>query len=285
VSKKRSGGSQADGIRGTLWYFYPHELTVVGHDTDERDHELCHDASNVFDAEHYDEYISYMRLNGIDKPILFRRDGDRVLVVEGRTTTRVARVVAPLWEQDRKAEGLKGDDAKLRIPAVLRRGTAEQLFCASRATNRRRREDPVLDQAKDVARLTNAGVPVDQAAVKLGLPLARAKQLIAFLDLHPKAQRRVGVDVSLDAAAKLAKLPQSEQVAKLDEIVASGAKPTARKVRAAVTGGEEIMTPGQRIGEAIRKIDAADRASWPFTAQALLDEIRAVLKPSKEVSP
>src|SRR5204863_5563411 len=107
---KKQSGSQASGTRGSLWYFEPHELTIVGYDTDETEHELCHHASNKFDAEHYEEYLAFMRLHGVVKPIVFRRDRDgRVLVVDGRTTTRVARVVAPLWEQDRRAEGIKGD--------------------------------------------------------------------------------------------------------------------------------------------------------------------------------
>lgn len=284
VIAKRKPGSQADGVRGTLWYFEPQELTVVGHDTDEQEHELCHHASNQFDAEHYQEYIDFMRLRGVVKPIVFRRDGDRILVVDGRTTTRVARVVAPLWAQDRKAEGLKGDDLKLRIPAVVRKGTADELFCDSRAANRRRTEDDLMEEAKDVARLVNNGASTEQAALRLGMPPARAKQLQALLSLHPKVQRKVGAGVSLDAAVKLAKLPELEQVAKLAEIQATGERPTARKVRAAVTGNSEAMTPGQRIAEAVRKIDAVDPAAWPFTAQAFVKELRAVLRPSREAA-
>lgn len=253
---KKKPGSQADGVRGTLWYFTPDELTIVGHDTDEQEHELCDHASNKFPAEQYAEYAAFMRLHGIVKPIVFRRDGERILVVDGRTTTRVARVVAPLWEQDRRAEGIKGEDAKLRIPAVVRRGTAEELFCASRAANRRRPEDSALDQARDVARLTNNGVPEEQAAVKLGLPLSRVRQLLAVLELSPKVQRRIGVDVSLDAATKLAKLPQAEQSAKLDELAASGAKPTARNIKAAAEGDGKppAETPAKRIKSAFDEI-------------------------------
>src|SRR5882762_5795626 len=167
--KKKPSGSQADvGVRGTLWRFDPFELTIVGHDTDEKDHELCDHESNAFRSEEYTEYINYMRLNGIDKPIIFRRDGSRVLVVEGRTTTRVARLVAPLWEQDRKAEGLKGDDCKLMVPGVVRRGTADEMFCVSRAANRRRPgSDSAMVDAKSMARLVNNGATDEQAAVRL----------------------------------------------------------------------------------------------------------------------
>lgn len=255
---KKKPGSQADGVRGTLWYFAPDELTIVGHDTDEQEHELCDAQSNAFAAEQYTEYINYMRLNGVDKPIIFRRDGHRILVVEGRTTVRVARVVAPLWEQDRKAEGLKGDDCKLRIPGVVRRGTADELFCVSRATNRRRPgSGGDMQDAKDLARLVNNGATSEQAATRLGIAPARAKQLLSLLNLHPKVQRQVGAGVSLDAAAKLAKLPELEQVKKLDEFKAQGEKPTARAVQNKLregSGKPAVETPAKRVKRAIESI-------------------------------
>jgi hypothetical protein len=279
----KKSGSQADvGSRGTLWYFLPDELTIVGHDTDEQDHELCHHASNVFRAEEYQEYIDYMRLNGVVKPIVFRRDGERVLVVDGRTTTRVARVVAPLWEQDRKAEGIKGDDAKLRIPAVVRRGTADELFCASRAANRRRPEDSEIEQAKDVAKLVNNGVTEAQAAARLGLPVARAKQLLAVLQLHPKVQRRVGADLSLDAAAKLAKLSQPEQLAKLAEIASTGAKPTARAVKNKIAEGSgkaPSKTLRQRVTRALVEVAKRCRSTADPEARDALNAVAAILDP------
>lgn len=284
-AKKKSGGQAEGGARGSLWRFLPGELTIVGYDTDEQDHELCDHESNAFDAEHYSEYITYMRLNGIDKPIIFRRDGNRNLVVEGRTTTRVARVVAPLWEQDRKAEGLKGDACKLRIPAVVRRGTAEELFCVSIAANRRRpgSKDHDVD-AKALARLINNGATEEQAAARLGMPQARGKQLMAYLSLHPKLQRKVGAGISLDAAVKLAKLPEAEQLAKAAEIAATGEKLTARAVSnklRADSGKAPVTTPSRRIKEAVATIDELDKElvrGWPTSAQAVLTAVRHILR-------
>jgi hypothetical protein len=289
VKKPAKKKSQADvGARGTLWYFEPHELTIVGHDTDEQEHELCDHESNAFAAERYDEYIQYMRLNGIDKPIIFRREpGGRILVVEGRTTTRVARIVAPLWEQDRKAEGVKdAEDRKLKIPGVVRRGTADELFCVSRAANRRRPgSDSALVDAKSLARLVNNGATEEQAATRLGIAPSRGKQLLAVLQLEPKLQRRVGADISLDAAAKLAKMPRSEQVAKLAQITAAGDKPTARavtnKVREA-SGKPAVETAAQklkRISEVFSRLDGEPTPRVAVARLHALDEIRAILCP------
>ncbi len=291
-SAPKKSGSQAPGIRGTLWSFYPHEPTIVGHDTDETEHELCDPESNAFDAEHYEEYINYMRLNGIERPILFRREpNSRILVIEGRTTVRVARIVAPLWEQDRKAEGLKGDDSKLTIPAVVRRGTADEMFCTVRATNRRRpgSESP-MDDAKAIARLVNGGATEEQAAVRLGLAPHRAKQLFALLQLSPKIQRRIGSDVSLDAAVKLAKLPEAEQIARLAQITAAGEKPTARAVSnklREIDGKAPSETPAQklrRISKIVFYLTNEERKSWPMAAMVVVDEIRAIVNPI-QISP
>lgn len=287
VPKKKSGG-QADGVRGSLWYFLPEELTVVGHDTNETEHELCDAQSNAFSAETYTEYINYMRLNGIDKPILFRREAgtDRKLVIEGRTTVRVARVVAALWEQDRKAEGLKGDDAKLRIPAVVRRGTADELFCTMHATNRRRPgSDDAMHDAKAMARLVNGGATEEQAATRLGIPVERGKKLLAVLKLHPKAQRQVGAGLSLDAAAKLAKLPELEQVKRLAEIQATGEKPTARAVTNKLregSGKAPVETPAQKlkkIAEALRAHDDNPSEEANELAQAFVEQVRQIISP------
>lgn len=283
--KKPKKKSQAEGgARGSLWRFDPHELVIIGHDTDEQDHELCDHESNAFSAETYTEYINYMRLNGVDKPIVFRRHGGRNEVVEGRTTVRVARVVAPLWEQDRKAEGLKGDDCKLKVPAVVRRGTADELFCVSRATNRRRPgSDNDMQNARDLAKLVNNGAPVEQAATRLGLSVTSAPKLLALLELHPKIQRKVGAGLSLDAAVKLAKLPAEQQIAKLAEIQAAGEKPTARAVTNKLRdgGGKPAMeTPAQRCKKAFDQIliQLSD-PELSLPARCALVEVGLILRP------
>lgn len=274
-------GSQADGVRGSLWSYLPSEYTIVGLDTDELEHELCHHESNAFVAEHYDAYIQYMRLNGIDKPVIFRRDGERRLIIEGRTTIRVARVVAPLWRADRKAEGLKGDDCELRVPGVLKRGTADELFCTSRASNRRRPgSDDVMDDARALARLVNNGATEAQAAVRLGLAPDRGKKLIALLQLDPKLQRRVGAGVSLDAASQLAKLPAEQQLAKFAEIEQSGEKPTARAVRTKLdegSGKTTSETPAQKIKRIAAVV--ADHEETKITSSTAFERIRAILRP------
>lgn len=244
-------GSQADGVRGSLWSYLPHEYTIVGFDTDELEHELCHHASNQHPAEDDEADIASVRYHGVIEPVVFRRGpGGRLEIIDGRTRVRWARIAAPLYAEDRRKEGLKGDDCVLRVRGVVEQGTPEDLFCVSRAANRRRPEDPHIEQAKDVARVMNRGASESQAAIKLGLPIGRVRQLRALLQLDPKLQRKVGTGVSLDAAAQLAKLPAEQQIAKFTELEKAGERPTARAVRRKLgegSGKATSETPAQKL--------------------------------------
>jgi ParB-like chromosome segregation protein Spo0J len=280
----KKSGSQAEGVRGSLWSYLPHEYTIVGFDTDELDHELCHHASNQHSAEDDEADIASVRYHGVIEPVVFRRGpGGRLEIVDGRTRVRWARAAAPLYAEDRRREGLKGDDCVLRVRGVVEQGAVEDLFCVSRAANRRRPEDPALEQAKDVAKVMNRGASEAQAAIKLGLPISRVRQLRALLQLDPKLQRKVGAGVSLDAAAQLAKLPAAEQIAKVAEIEQSGEKPTARAVRTKLAEGTG-KAPGETPAQKIKRIAAAiqtrlDGRTLECETEDLIDEIQAILRP------
>lgn len=271
-------GSQADGKRGTPTRpTDPFDLVIIGHDTDDGpDHYLYDAESNAYPAEDDEAMIANVRTVGILEPILFERDGERKLVVDGRTRIRWARAAIKL--QKRAGEPL------LEVPCLVKRGTQAEMYGISRAANRRRPEDSPVSQARQLQRMIDMlGGDEAGAAVKLAIAQPKAKKLLALLTTDPKVQRAVERGMTLDSAAKLAKLPRAEQASKLEEIRATGDKPTARKVQAAVTGGAETMTPGQRIAQAIRMIDALERSeSCPID---FVDQIRAVLKPSKEVTP
>lgn len=275
MTARRSGG-QAEGKRGTPTRpTDPFELIIIGIDTDDGpDHYLYDAESNAHDAESDEEMIANVRHVGILEPILFERDGDRKLVVDGRTRVRWARAAAKLQK--------KAGEHVLEVPCIVKRGTKAEMYGISRAANRRRPEDSLVAQAKQLQRMIDMlGGDETGAAVKLAIAPAKAKKLLALLTTDARVQRAVERGMTLDSAARLAKLPREEQVAKLAGIQATGDRPTARKVKAAVTGGEEVMTAGQRIAEAVRRIDALDRERLSGPAVLFIDEIRSVLKPAR----
>lgn len=277
--RAKPSGGQAAGKRGTPTRpTDPFDLVIIGVDTEDGpDHYLYDAESNAHDAESDEEMIANVRTVGILEPILFERDGERKLVIDGRSRVRWARAAAKLQK--------KAGEPVLEVPCIVKRGSNAEMYGISRAANRRRPEDSPVSQAKQLQRMIDMlGGDEATAAVRLAIAQPKAKKLLALLTTDPKVQRAVERGMTLDSAAKLAKLPRAEQAAKLEEIQATGAKPTASRVRAAVSGGDEVMTPGQRIAEAVRRIDAMDRTSWPFSAQAFVDEMRKVLKPSKEAT-
>lgn len=248
--KTNKSTGQAAGTRSSpTWSESPFDLVIMGLDNDQTDHALCDAESNAHDAESDEVHIATVRLYGVIKPVVFVRVGELKVVVDGRTTVRTCRVIA-------KRQEAAGEDV-IRVPCIVRRGSMDDLFCVSRVTQRRRPVDSEMAQGADLNRLVLNGWPLPQAAERLAIALPRAKQLIALLDMHPKVQRAVGAGMSLDAAAKLAKLPHDQQISKLDEITATGGKPTARAVTNKLReGGDKsaVATPTQRIRTAFTEI-------------------------------
>lgn len=254
-SKKKASGSQASGKRGTpTWPTNPFDYVIIGIDTtDGPEHHLFDGESNAYDAEGDRDMIANVRALGIIKPIRFMRDGDRMIVVDGRTRVRWARCAAKL----QKAAG----EVVLEVPGIPIRGDERTLYGVSRAAQRHRPDDSPLSNARNAQRLIGMGSSEADAAVYFGVSLPTLREWLKLLDLDPKVQRLVEKGMAVGAAAKLAKLPRSEQVARVAQITAGGDKPTARavtnKLREA-SGKPAVETPAQKLKRIERVISDTD---------------------------
>ncbi len=220
---KKPGGSQADGTRRSYFVFDPGEVCIIGIDTnDGPEHPLFDAESNAHKAEQDDANIANVRTFGVLKPILFERDGDRVIVVDGRTRVRWARCAAKL----QKAAG----EEVLVVPGLPKRGDGAMLYGISRAANTHRPDDTPLQNARNAQRLIDMGRSEEEAAIAFGVTKLTMRQWLSLLTLDPKVQRLVERGMAIGAASKLAKLPRSEQVARLAQLKDAGEKPTARAV-------------------------------------------------------
>lgn len=248
---KKPSGSQAEGKRSSLWKYSPNDLVIVGLDAVHNygtDHHLYDPESNAHNAEADEAMIANVRCLGVIEPVVIERDGPFNLVVDGRTRTRWARIAA--------AQQAKAGEVVLEVPCIVRAGDRADMYGVSRAANNGRRpEDSPIAKARQLQRMMDMGKSLEEAAVRQAIPLARAKQLLAVLSLHPKVQRKIGAGVSLDAATKLAKLPQAEQVAKLAEISAAGEKPTARAVTNKLREASG-KAPTESAAQKLKRIDA-----------------------------
>jgi len=253
--------SQAEGSRGSLWTYDPFELVIVGLDTkDGPDHYLYDAESLAYDAEHDDAMIANVRRRGVLKPVLIERDGDRNLVVDGRSRVRWARAAAKLQKDS--------GEVVLKVRCVVVRGKPAEVYGISRAAQRHRPDDSDVAQARQLQRMIDMLGSEDEAATELAITPLRAKKLLALLTTDPKVQTAVVRGMSLDAAARLAKLPREQQVAKLAEIQAAGEKPTARAVRnklAEGSGKATVETPARRIRAATTVLRSAEAAINEFS--------------------
>jgi ParB-like chromosome segregation protein Spo0J len=289
VSKKsKPKKSQVEGKRGSLWKYPPGELVIIGHDAiadyDET-HHLYDPESNAHNAEADEAMIANVRAFGIIEPVVIERDGPRNLVVDGRTRTRWARVAA--------AQQAKSGEVVLEVPCIVRAGTAAEMYGVSRAANNGRRpDDSPISKARQLQRLMNMGMELEAAAQMQCIPLTRARQLYALLSLDPKVQRAVERGMAVSAAAPLAKLSRSEQVAKLAVLTATG-EVTARAVKnklRADAGKAPAETAAQklkRIAEIIDSVYGTDGVSAYSDGQACdgLWEIRRIVRPARNGVP
>lgn len=244
--KKKSGG-QAEGTRRSYFVFDPHEVVIIGIDTkDGPEHPLFDAESNAHPAEKDEPNIANVRTFGVLKPILFDRDGDRIIVVDGRTRVRWARCAA-------KIQRAAGEEV-LVVPGIPKRGDGAMLYGISRAANTHRPDDSPMSQARNAQRLIDMGRSEAEAAVAFGVTLPTMRQWLSLLALDPKVQRAVERGMAISAATPLAKLSRSEQVTKLAQLTEAGARPTARAVTNKMREGDgraPVETPASRIKTAL----------------------------------
>lgn len=241
---KKKSGSQADGTRRSYFVFDPHECIIIGIDTkDGPEHPLFDAASNAYRAEEDEPLIANVRTMGVLKPILFERDGDKIIVVDGRTRVRWARCAARL----QKAAG----EEILKVPGIPKRGDGAMLWGISRAANTGRPQDSALEQARNAQRLIDMGRSEEETAIAFGIGPRALRAWLQLLELDPRVQRALEAGkIGATAASALAKFSHPDQVNRLAELTAGGAKPTVReaknKVREA-SGKAPVETTSARL--------------------------------------
>lgn len=135
---------------------------------------------------------------GIHQPLLVRRDGDRLVVLDGQRRLRAARMAGlatvPVIIEERELS--EGD--------VLHR----QLVIDAQRVGL-----SAIERARAIRRLTaQTGWSDAQAAVKLGLSPAQVSKLLALLVLPEEVQRQVAAGrLAMSTAYELAKVPDSAE--------------------------------------------------------------------------
>lgn len=188
--------------------------------------------------------VSIMR-RGIIVPLVINRDGDGVYVTDGRQR-RAAAIEA---NKRLKKEGGK----PVVCPCVWKRGDEKTLYAIAVVTNELRDGDSQLERARKMQHLADlCGGDLEQVAVDFGCTVVTVRNTLALLECAPAVQKWVESGGSATHAAKLAKLPRTEQVKMLEKMIATGATKGQRAQRAIERNGDSA--PVQP------KVTAKDRA-------------------------
>lgn len=258
--------------RGNVLFFRASQLTLV---TDKKD--PLYDPRVELPVHR--PTVESMKRHGVIEPIIVTKAGETragvpiIKVVDGRQRVKAAEVASA----ELVAEGME----ELLIPAIPRRGDDKQLAGVSMASFIRQEEGP-LEQGRRLAAFIGMGHSEAEAGVSSGLSRSAVRLRLALLEAGHDVKVAVAAGrISIDDAAKIAKLPRDEQEAALETVLAE--KPgKARKRRARdVAPGSHFRMLGRKRIAAMRDRLAGDHSNPPSAWQALswvlgeLDEMEA----------
>lgn len=163
---------------------------------------------------------------GVKEAILINKDGDNLLVVNGRQrTTHAVEANKRLREQGKEA---------MKVKVLLEKGTEADLFGITAFTNEFRRDDSPIGKAAKAQKLIDLGKTEEEVRVVFGVSKATLDNWLALNNASAPVRKAVeGGRVSATAAAAIAQLPREQQEPELEKAIAAGTA-TVRETRIAV---------------------------------------------------
>jgi ParB family chromosome partitioning protein len=232
-----------DAPRGTLFKPDPDDLIIIGIDTNDGPEHPLYDVT--FRHEIHEGMVLSILDIGVKEPVIVKKDGERVLVVDGRRRVINAR------EAKRRA-AKRGEPGTIRVPVVLEKGSDEQMERVSATLNYIRLDDTTLDKAERVARmLRRNGGDYAEVAIAIGATEKTVRTYEQLVNLPSKVKKAVSSgQISPTAAVKLSDLPKDKMEETLDGLIAkSGGKKvstsTVTRTRKTANGG--IVAPKKSL--------------------------------------
>lgn len=215
-----------------LLHLDPDEIVIAG--LDEDDENVLNDTDRTMKPLR-EEFIRNVMLMGILQPVRVRRDGPRYVAVAGRGRIRAAR--------EANKRFVEAGSPKMKVPALLERGDDGHCVGVMIAENELRSNDGPMTKARKLKRLLDLGKSMEEAALVFGVQVQTLEIWKPLLDLDEKVQEAIDAgQISANAASPLAALKRADQRAKIEEIIESGGRVTARATRAAAasSNGQEV---------------------------------------------
>ncbi|MGL4257983.1 MAG: ParB/RepB/Spo0J family partition protein [Microbacterium sp.] len=227
--------------RGNTFRVLPEDVTIVGLDTkDGPEHPLYDERIGLPIDE---SMVLSIMAHGVLQVVKVAVYDGVPYVVDGRQRVRAARIA----NERLKAGG--EPLVSLRVEGENGRKISDnRLLTAMVAMNEIRQTDDVLVKAGKAERMSARGMTTAEIATAFGVTPQCVRDWAKLAGLAPQVKRAVRDGrISAHAAANLSELSAEEQVRKLEEILASGAKPTAQNVRNRVQNTESPKPSGRII--------------------------------------
>ncbi len=281
-------GKQAlDASRVPAFAIEPEQLTIVS----DPEHPLYDERIKLPVDE---QLVKNIMVYGVKVPILVRKNGEAIEVVDGRQRVRAA------IEANKRLANEGGLQVKVR--AMVEKGSDAELVGVGILTNEHRQSDNVLTKARKAKRMLDLDPDQDACANVFGVTKVQLNRWLKLLDLDPKVQEAIEAnEIPAMAAVALAELPRDKQLAELkmlkEEAAGSGKKVTASKARRAVkkaAGGDakherpSVKTLQRLYASKLLDDDDNIFLGWVLgevgEADAGMDELMALVKKQEDGS-
>lgn len=245
--------SALDAQRLNAFLIEPEKLVIV---TDEK-HPLYDERIKLPIDENL---VLSIMAHGVKLPVIGRKNGDAIEVVDGRQRVRAA------VEANKRL--LKRADEQVRVKLHLERGSDADVFGVTVLANEFRHGDDMLTKAKKASRLIAMGKSDAEVVTLYGITTQTLSAWLRLLEAAPSVQKAVASgEVSASAAAALAKLPREEQETKLVELRAAAptegkraGKVSARAAKKSASKSEKPARPTP--GDVKAAFEYAQRENW-----------------------
>jgi ParB family chromosome partitioning protein len=250
------GKTAIDAPRATLFLMDPDDLTIA---TDPK-HPLfdprVHEAPDL-------ALVASIRVYGVDKPVRAIKDGDSVIVIDGRRRVTAAR--------EAKRLNLKEGGPAPKVKVELHRGDERSAVARMVLGNFSPKEESLLAKARKAQSLAGMDYPEEEIATLFGVSGSTIKNWLGLLATHGEVQKAVaaGTVRLADAVRQVGKLPKADQPAALEKLQEKRPTRKARKEAGAKNGhrGPVQVSPARRL----KKLEGfLDQHPEAITTQALL---------------
>lgn len=259
-----------ESSRTDAFFINPEHLTLIT----SKDHALYDDRVNDPTDE---ALVKNIMFHGVLEPILIRKNGDLVEVIDGR-----CRVKATIEANKRlSAEGKE----IIRIPAMLKFGQESDLYGILISANECRRDDTPLARADKARRLLNMGKTIAEVAIMFGVSYQAIQNWLDLESVCPELRKAVESGVlSATAAAEMASMSHDEQRKNLSLMAKDAGKITVERVKRIKEEGDISVKPKIKTRKEIQakiaeqvKIAQGLKGSMLEQAEGFCEALRWVL--------